>query len=67
MKAKGLKNANQLQSYFMKRIEKVVSAKGRRMIGWDEILEGGLAPGATVMSWRGTKGGLAAARRGTTW
>ncbi len=64
MKAKGLKNADQLQSYFMKRIEKVVSAKGRRMIGWDEILEGGLAPGATVMSWRGTKGGLAAARAG---
>jgi glycosyl hydrolase family 20 len=48
----------------MKRIEKVVAAKGRHMIGWDEILEGGLAPGATVMSWRGTKGGLAAARAG---
>ncbi len=64
MKAKGLKNADELQSYFMKRIEKVVAAKGRRMIGWDEILEGGLAPEATVMSWRGTKGGLAAARLG---
>ena len=64
MKANGLKNAEELQSYFMKRIEKVVSAKGRRMIGWDEILEGGLAPGATVMSWRGTRGGLAAARAG---
>ncbi len=64
MKAKGLKNADQLQSYFMKRIEKVIAAKGRRMIGWDEILEGGLAPGATVMSWRGTRGGLAAARAG---
>jgi hexosaminidase len=64
MKAKGLKDADELQSYFMKRIEKVVAAKGRRMIGWDEILEGGLAPGATVMSWRGTKGGLAAARAG---
>ena len=64
MKAKGLKGADQLQSYFMKRIEKVIAAKGRRMIGWDEILEGGLAPGATVMSWRGTKGGLAAARAG---
>ena len=62
MKSKGLKNADELQSYFMKRIEKVVAAKGRRMIGWDEILEGGLASGAAVMSWRGTKGGLAAAR-----
>lgn len=64
MKAKGLKDADQLQSYFMKRIEKVIAARGRRMIGWDEILEGGLAPGATVMSWRGTKGGMAAARLG---
>jgi hexosaminidase len=64
MKAKGLKDTDELQSYFMKRIEKVVAAKGRRMIGWDEILEGGLAPEATVMSWRGTKGGLAAARLG---
>jgi len=64
MKAKGLKDANGLQSDFMKRIEKVIAAKGRRMIGWDEILEGGLAPGATVMSWRGTRGGLAAARAG---
>jgi hexosaminidase len=64
MKTNGLKNAEGLQSYFMKRIEKVIAAKGRRMIGWDEILEGGLAPGATVMSWRGTRGGLAAARAG---
>jgi len=64
MKAKDLKNTNQLQSYFMKRIEKVIASKGRRMIGWDEILEGGLAPGAAVMSWRGTQGGLAAARLG---
>jgi hexosaminidase len=64
MKAHGLKDAEELQSDFMKRIEKVVAARGRRMIGWDEILEGGLAPGAMVMSWRGTKGGLAAAREG---
>jgi hexosaminidase len=64
MKAEGLKNAEELQSYFMKRIDKAIEAKGRRMIGWDEILEGGLAPGATVMSWRGTKGGLAAAELG---
>lgn len=64
MKAKGMKNADELQSYFMKRIEKVIAAKGRRMVGWDEILEGGLAPGAVVESWRGTKGGLAAASLG---
>ena len=64
MKAEGLKNAEELQSYFMKRMAKVVVAKGRRMIGWDEIIEGGLAPGATVMSWRGTKGGIAAADLG---
>jgi len=64
MKAEGLKNAEELQSYFMKRIGKVIEAKGRRMIGWDEIFEGGLASGATVESWRGTKGGLAAAELG---
>ena len=51
---------NGLQSYFMKRIERYLSAKGRKMIGWDEILKGGLAPGAAVMSWRGEGGGLAA-------
>ena len=50
-----------LQSYFMQRIEKFLNAHGRSMIGWDEILEGGLAPNATVMSWRGVKGGIAAA------
>jgi hexosaminidase len=64
IKAEGLKNEEELQSYFMRRIEKIIEAKGRRMIGWDEILEGGLAPGATVMSWRGTKGGVAAAQLG---
>ncbi len=64
MKAEGLKDAEELQSYFMRRIGKMIEAKGRRMIGWDEILEGGLAPGAAVMSWRGTKGGLAAANMG---
>ena len=62
MQAEGLKDAEQLQSYFMRRIEKLITAKGRRMIGWDEILEGGLAPRATVMSWRGIEGGVAAAR-----
>ena len=64
IKAEGLKDEEELQSYFMRRMEKVIEARGRRMIGWDEILEGGLAPGATVMSWRGTKGGVAAAQMG---
>jgi hexosaminidase len=64
MKAEGLKDENELQSYFIRRIEKVLNAKGRRLIGWDEILEGGLAPQATVMSWRGTDGGIAAAKAG---
>ena len=60
----GLKDVEELQSYFTRRIEKIVAAKGRRLIGWDEILQGGLAQGATVMSWRGTKGGVAAADLG---
>ena len=60
----GLKNEEELQSYFIKRIAKFVTSKNRRLIGWDEILEGGLAPEAAVMSWRGTEGGLAAARMG---
>jgi hexosaminidase len=57
-----LKDESELQSYFVKRIEKFIISKGRRLIGWDEILEGGLAPEATVMSWRGISGGIAAAR-----
>ncbi|WP_264524171.1 beta-N-acetylhexosaminidase [Flavobacterium sp. N502536] len=60
----GLKDAHELQSYFVKRIEKYINSKGKKLIGWDEILEGGLAPEATVMSWRGTKGGTEAARQG---
>ena len=60
----GLKDVEELQSYFTRRIEKIVAAKGRRLIGWDEIIQGGLAQGATVMSWRGTKGGVAAAGLG---
>jgi hexosaminidase len=63
IKAEGLKDEKELQSYFIKRIEKFVSSKGRKLIGWDEILEGGLAPEATVMSWRGLEGGIAAARQ----
>jgi hexosaminidase len=61
MKEKHL-TPDQLQSYFVSRIGKFIESRGKRMIGWDEILEGGLAPDATVMSWRGTEGGLAAAR-----
>jgi hexosaminidase len=57
-----LKNTNELQSYFVKRVEKIISSKGKKMIGWDEILEGGLADDAAVMSWRGMKGGIAAAK-----
>lgn len=59
-----LKDENQLQSYFIRRIEKFVNKKGRKIIGWDEILDGGLAPHATVMSWRGERGGIAAAKKG---
>lgn len=64
MKTEGLKDEHELQSWFIQRIEKFVNAKGRKIIGWDEILEGGLAPNAAVMSWRGTEGGIAAARSG---
>lgn len=64
MKEGGLKDAHELQTYFITRIEKFLNAKGRRIIGWDEILEGGLAPNATVMSWRGTEGGIEAAKAG---
>jgi hexosaminidase len=61
IKAEGLKDEHELQSYFIKRIEQFVNSKGKNIIGWDEILEGGLAPNASVMSWRGTSGGIAAA------
>jgi len=63
MKEKGLKDEHELQSYFIQTIEKHVNGKGRSIIGWDEILEGGLAPNATVMSWRGEDGGIAAAQQ----
>lgn len=63
IKKEGLKDEHQLQSYFIQRIEKYVNSKGKRIIGWDEILEGGLAPNATVMSWRGEAGGIAAAKQ----
>ena len=64
MKEENLKDVNELQSYLIQRIEKFVNSKGRQIIGWDEILDGGLAPNATVMSWRGTEGGLAAVNSG---
>jgi len=63
MKAEGLKDEHGLQSYFISRMEKYLNSKGRKIIGWDEILEGGLAPNATVMSWRGEQGGIAAAKQ----
>lgn len=62
IKREGLKDEHELQSYFIRRIEKFLNSKGRDIIGWDEILEGGLAPNATVMSWRGIKGGIQAAK-----
>ncbi len=63
MKDNGLKDEHELQSYFIGRIEKFLNSKGKQIIGWDEILEGGLAPNASVMSWRGEEGGIAAANQ----
>jgi len=63
MKANNLKDESALQSYFIQRVEKFVNSKGKTIIGWDEILDGGLAPNAVVMSWRGEKGGIAAAKQ----
>ena len=62
IKEKGLKDEHELQSYFIQRMEKYINKNGRTLIGWDEILEGGLAPNAIVMSWRGEAGGIAAAK-----
>ena len=64
IKDEGLKDESELQSYFIKRIESYLNTKGRKIIGWDEILEGGVSRTATVMSWRGTKGGIEAAKLG---
>jgi len=63
IKEKGLKDEHGLQSYFIGRMEKFLNKNGRQIIGWDEILDGGLAPNATVMSWRGVKGGIEAAKQ----
>jgi len=64
MKSEELKGEMELQSYFIRRVEKFLMANNRSLVGWDEILEGGLAPEATVMSWRGVTGGIEAARQG---
>jgi hexosaminidase len=64
IRREGLANEEELQSYFIRRIEAFLRAHGRKLVGWDETLEGGLAPEATVMSWRGVEGGIEAARQG---
>jgi hexosaminidase len=64
IKELGLKDEHELQSYFIRRMDTFLTSKGKRLIGWDEILEGGLAPGAAVMSWRGVQGGISAAKAG---
>ncbi len=64
MQKEKLKDLDEVQSYFVKRMEKIINSKGKKMIGWDEILQGGLAPNAAVMSWRGMKGGIEAAKMG---
>jgi len=64
MKKNNIKDSHELQSYFVKRVEKIISSKGKKTIGWDEILDGGLADGAAVMSWRGMEGGIKAAKMG---
>lgn len=64
MRKNHLKNSHELQSYFVGRVGKIISSKGKKMIGWDEILEGGLTEGAAVMSWRGMEGGIEAAKLG---
>jgi hexosaminidase len=63
IKTLGLKDEHELQSYFVQRMEKHINGKGKILVGWDEILEGGLAPNAVVMSWRGEKGGIEAAKQ----
>jgi hexosaminidase len=63
MKKEGLKDINEMQSYFVRRVQKIVNSKGKKLMGWDEILEGGLSGDAAVMSWRGVKGGIEAAKQ----
>jgi hexosaminidase len=64
MKKLGYKNVEQLQGYFVNRVEKILDSKGKKLLGWDEILEGGISPKASVMSWRGMEGGILAAKMG---
>lgn len=64
MKKLNIRHVEDLQGYFMGRVEKILDAKGKKLLGWDEILEGGISPKATVMSWRGIKGGIEAAQMG---
>lgn len=64
MKREGLKTIPQVQAYFEKRLEKIVNAKGKKMMGWDELLEGGVNPTTAIMSWRGTKDGIKASKEG---
>jgi hexosaminidase len=64
MKKLGIRHVEDLQGYFMNRVEAILKAKGKKLIGWDEILDGGISPEATVMSWRGIKGGIEAAKMG---
>jgi hexosaminidase len=64
MKREGLKDQNEVQSYFVRRMQKIINSKGKKMMGWDEILQGGLSGDAVVMSWQGTKGGIEAAKQG---
>lgn len=64
MQREGLKDQHEVQSYFVKRVEKIIESKGKKMMGWNEIMEGGLAPGAAVMSWQGMKGGIESAKAG---
>ncbi len=64
IKSEGLKNGEELQSYFIQRIEKIVNLRGRQIIGWDEIIQGGLAPNASVMSWRGEAGAIEVSQKG---
>jgi hexosaminidase len=64
IRERGVKDEHGMQSWFIHQMDAWLAARGRRLIGWDEILEGGLAPNAAVMSWRGTEGGIAAAKAG---
>lgn len=64
MKQLNIRHVEDLQGYFMNRVEKILTAKGKKLLGWDEILEGGISPGATLMSWRGVKYGIEAAHAG---